>query len=70
MEQLLLVKDVNLSQNKLRNLDECKALQCAKKLCVDNNRVDVIVREGTLNLPWLEELSLNNNSILFAQITY
>lgn len=64
MEQLLLMTDINLSQNRLRYLDDCNMLQCARKICVDNNRLDSIVRQGTLNLPCLEELSLNNNSIL------
>ncbi|CAB3980814.1 Geranylgeranyl transferase type-2 subunit alpha [Paramuricea clavata] len=63
MEQLLLMTDINLSQNRLRYLDDCNMLQCARKICVDNNRLDSIARQGTLNLPCLEELSLNNNNI-------
>ncbi len=56
--------DIDLSQNRLRYLDDCNMLQCARKICVDNNKLDCITRQGTLNLPCLEELSLNNNSIL------
>ena len=64
MEQLLLMTDIDLSQNRLRYLDDCNAFQCAKKICVDHNGLDFIVRHGALNLPCLEELSLNDNSIL------
>ena len=64
MEQLILMTDVNLSHNKLRYLDDCNMLQCAKKISADNNKLDVIVRQGALVLPCLEELSLCGNSIL------
>lgn len=64
MEQLLLTTEINLSQNRLAYLDDCNLLQCVRKICADNNILETIVRRGTLNLPCLEELSLNNNCIL------
>ena len=64
MEHLVLMTDIDLSQNRLRCLDDCNMLQCAKRICVDDNGLDSIVRQGALNLPYLEELSLINNSIL------
>lgn len=64
MEQLLLMTEVDLSKNKLPKLDDCNVLQCANKLIVDDNKLVSVAKRGTLNLPYLETLSLNNNSIL------
>ena len=64
MEQLVFMTDIDLSQNRLHCLDDCNMLQCVNKICVDDNGLNSIVRQGALNLPYLEEFSLNNNSIL------
>ncbi|XP_028392827.1 geranylgeranyl transferase type-2 subunit alpha-like [Dendronephthya gigantea] len=63
MEQLLLMTHIDLSGNKIRHLDDCNMLRCARNICADNNQLDVIVRQGILNLPCLQELSLKNNNI-------
>ena len=56
--------EIDLSKNNLSKLDGCSMLQCAKTLVVDDNKLVTVVKRGTLNLPYLETLSLNNNSIL------
>ncbi|XP_046842365.1 geranylgeranyl transferase type-2 subunit alpha-like isoform X2 [Xenia sp. Carnegie-2017] len=63
MDRLLLMTDIDLSNNRLRSLDGCNMLQSARKICLDNNNLEVIVNKQGLNLPYLKELSLNNNNI-------
>lgn len=66
MDRLLLMTVIDLSNNRLRSLDGCNMLQSARKICLDNNNLEVIVNKQCLNLPYLKELSLNNNSILWS----
>lgn len=65
MDQLVLMKDVNLSHNHLSSLDECNMLQCVITLDVSNNELQHITKRHALRINRLQELSLSNNSILF-----
>lgn len=65
MDQLVLMKNVNLGHNQLISLDECNMLQCVRTMDVSNNNLRFITRRHALKLCLLEELSLSNNSILF-----
>ena len=65
MDQLVLMKEVNLSHNHLSSLDECNMLQCVITLDVSNNELQRITKRHALRLNRLQELSLSNNSILF-----
>lgn len=67
MDQLVLMKDVNLSRNRLSSLDECNMLQCVKTLDVSNNELRNITKKHALRLNNLQELSLSNNSILYKR---
>ncbi|PFX23521.1 Geranylgeranyl transferase type-2 subunit alpha [Stylophora pistillata] len=65
MDQLVLMKDINLCDNKLTSLDECNMLQCVRTVDASNNNLQFITRRHAFKLSLLEELSLSNNSILF-----
>lgn len=65
MDQLVLMKEVNLSHNHLSSLDECNMLQCVITLDVSNNELQHITKRHALRIYRLQELSLSNNSILF-----
>ena len=67
MDQLVLMKEVNLSHNHLSSLDECNMLQCVITLDVSNNELQHITKRHALRLNRLQELSLSNNSILFKR---
>ncbi|RMX40363.1 hypothetical protein pdam_00017495 [Pocillopora damicornis] len=63
MDQLVLMKNVNLCHNQLTSLDECNMLQCVRTMDVSNNNLRFITRRHALKLFLLEELSLSNNNI-------
>lgn len=63
MDQLVLMKEVNLSHNHLSSLDECNMLQCVIALDVSNNELRHITKRHALRLNKLQELSLSNNNI-------
>lgn len=65
MDQLVLLKDINLCDNKLTSLDECNMLQCVRTVDASNNNLQFITRRHALKLSLLEELSLSSNGILF-----
>ena len=65
MDQLVLMKEVNLSHNQLTSLDECNMLQCVNILDVSNNNLRHITKRHALKLLSLQELTLSNNSILY-----
>lgn len=64
MDQLVLMKEVNLSRNKLTSLDECNMLQCVNILDASNNNLRYITKRHALRLCSLRELSLSDNGIL------
>lgn len=63
MDQLVLMKNVNLGHNQLTSLEECNMLQCVRTMDVSNNNLRFITRRHALKLCLLEELSLSNNNI-------
>ncbi|CAH3130023.1 unnamed protein product [Porites lobata] len=63
MDQLVLMKEVNLSHNHLSSLDECNMLQCVITLDVSNNELQHITKRHALRINRLQELSLSNNNI-------
>ena len=65
MDQLVLMKDINLCDNKLTSLDECNMLQCVRTVDASNNNLQFITRRHALKLSLLEELSLSSNGIPF-----
>ena len=65
MDQLVLMKEVNLSHNRISSLDECNMLQYIIILDGSNNELRHITKRHALRLNRLQELSLSNNSILF-----
>lgn len=64
IDQLVLTKEVNLSNNHLSTLEECHMLQCVRILDVSNNKLRHITKRHALRVTTLQELSLSNNSIL------
>ena len=60
IERLVKIKVINLSHNKLPNLEGCTMLQCTQSMFMDDNRLTST--KGLENLPHLEVLSLKDNS--------
>ncbi|XP_029188106.2 geranylgeranyl transferase type-2 subunit alpha-like isoform X3 [Acropora millepora] len=64
MDRLVLMNEVNMSNNQLSSLDGCNFLQCVKFLNVSKNSLCRITKKNSpLRLGYLEELSLADNNI-------